>query len=185
MRKIAIILGLAVATFSCSKTSSPNTVSADGEKKPAASIPGSRKQLPEFDLANISGGKFTTADLHGKVAVIDFWATWCENCIPEIPDYNALREKYQGKGFEMIGMTMESGSADEIRPKVAEFKMNYPVIVGDDKVQEAFGGVIGYPTTFLVGRDGTIYKKYLGSPPGKKEHLEKDIEALLAQGSVD
>src|SRR6185295_6360340 len=138
-------------------------------------------QLPEFDLANIAGGNLKSSDLKGKVTVVDFWATWCENCIPEIPEYNAMREKYKSQGFEVIGMTMESGSIDEIRPKVAEFKMYYPVVLGDDKTLEGFGGVIGYPTTFLIGRDGTIFKKYLGVPPGKKEHLEKDIESLLAE----
>jgi len=181
MKKLAIILALAVATSACNRTSDPNTASADEEKKPLASTSASRKPLPSFELANIAGGSFKSSDLRGKVTVVDFWATWCENCIPEIPDYNALREKYKGQGFEVIGMTMESGTLAEIKPKVAEFKMDYPVIVGDDKVLEGFGGVIGYPTTFLVGRDGTIYKKYLGSPPGKKEHLEKDIESLLAE----
>jgi thiol-disulfide isomerase/thioredoxin len=181
MRKLAIILVLAVATTACSQPSGPVTASADGSGKLVPTAGGSRKALPAFELANIAGGSFKSADLRGKVTVIDFWATWCENCIPEIPEYNALREKYKDQGFEVIGMTMDSGTIAEIKPKVAEFKMNYPIIVGDDNIGASFGGVIGYPTTFLVGKDGTIYKKYLGSPPGKKEHLAKDIETLLGE----
>src|SRR6185295_4192572 len=147
MRKVALILGFAVLLAGCSEPSGPVSVSAEGNKPVTAN--GKRKQLPEFDLANIAGGNLKSSDLKGKVTVVDFWATWCENCIPEIPEYNAMREKYKSQGFEVIGMTMESGSIDEIRPKVAEFKMYYPVVLGDDKTLEGFGGVIGYPTTFL------------------------------------
>ena len=181
MRKVVLILILAVAMAACSQPSGPITASADGSGKLLATAGGTRKALPTFELANIAGGSFKSTDLRGKVTLVDFWATWCENCIPEIPEYNALREKYKDQGFEVIGMTMESGSIAEIKPKVAEFKMNYPIILGDDKIQESFGGVIGYPTTFLIGRDGTIYKKYLGSPPGKKEKIAKDIETLLGE----
>jgi hypothetical protein len=52
-------------------------------------------------------------------------------------------------------------------------------VLGDDKVVEGFGGIIGYPTTFLISKDGTIYKKYIGSPPNKTEDMEKEIDALL------
>ena len=67
-----------------------------------------------------------------------------------------------------------------MKPKVEELKMKYPVVVGNDKVVEGFGGLIGFPTTFLVGKDGKIYKKYLGMTANKKEMIEKDIAALLA-----
>ena len=124
-----------------------------------------------------------TADLRGKVTVVDFWATWCTSCIPLIPDFNALQQEYAGKNVQIVGLTMESGSLEEIKPKVAEFKIQYPVVVGDDKVVEGFGGLLGYPTTFLISKDGTIYKKYLGPPPGGKAQLEKDIDTLVAQAA--
>ena len=179
MKNIALILIAGLALSSCSGQQASNaTASAE---KPSATD--GRRTAPEFDLTRVAGGSLKTADLRGKVTVVDFWATWCTSCIPEIPDYNALQEKYAGKDVQIVGITMESGSLDEIKPKVAEFKMNYPVVVGDDKVVEGFGGLVGYPTTFLIDKDGTIYKKYLGSPPGKKERLIKDIDSLLAQDS--
>jgi peroxiredoxin len=179
MKTFAFLLCLGILSSGCGQSPEANTAAAVVGEKPLNTS--GKKKLPNFDLANIQGGTLKTTDLKGKVAVIDFWATWCENCIPEIPEYNDLREKYSDRGFEIVGITMDSGSAQDIKPKAEEFKMHYPVVVGDDNVLEGFGGVIGYPTTFLISRDGTVIKKYLGSPPGKKAQLQKDIVSLLAE----
>ena len=175
MKKFALILAAAIALYGCN---SQNPSSASAAKDQSVSTEG-KKPVPQFDLAKVSGGSLKAADLKGKVTVLDFWATWCESCIPEIPGYNAIQAKY-GDKIEMLGVTMDSGSADDIKAKAQEFKVNYPLLVGDDKVVEGFGGLIGYPTTFVISKDGNIYKKYLGAPPGKQERILKDIETLLA-----
>ncbi len=173
MRKTVFALTLAFALAACSGTTSSN--SGATAAKPAV---GGGKPIPEFDLVKLDGGSLKSSDLKGKITVIDFWATWCESCIPEIPGYNELRKKYSGKGADILGFTMDSGSPDEIKPKAAEFKIEYPLILGDDKVAEKFG-IPGYPTTFVIAPDGTIYKRYVGALPGKHEKLEKDIDTLL------
>jgi thiol-disulfide isomerase/thioredoxin len=178
MKNIALTLIVALSLFGCSGQQAAN---APNGKPATPSASDGKKTAPDFELTKVAGGSLKSAELRGKVTVVDFWATWCTECIPEIPVYNGLQEKYAGKDVQIVGITMESGSLDEIKPKVAEFKVNYPVLVGDDKVVEGFGGLIGYPTTFLISKDGTIYKRYLGAPPGKKEALEKDIDNLLAQ----
>jgi thiol-disulfide isomerase/thioredoxin len=143
---------------------------------------GQKSMAPMFELENIAGGKLKSDDLKGKVTVVDFWATWCEPCISEIPNYNALREKYSGKGVEILGITVESGPSKDIKPKVEELKMKYPVVVGNDEVIDGFGGLIGFPTTFIVDKDWKVYKKYLGMTRNKKEQIEKDLQALIAEG---
>ncbi|PYS49928.1 MAG: hypothetical protein DMG13_22300 [Acidobacteria bacterium] len=135
---------------------------------------------PDFDLENVAGGKTKAADLKGKVSVIDFWATWCEPCIREIPNFNKLHEAYPGEEVEVIAITVESPHG-EIASKVKEFGMKYPVLVGNDEVVKGFGGLIGFPTTFLVTKDWKVYKKYLGALPNKQETIKKDIEKLLAE----
>jgi thiol-disulfide isomerase/thioredoxin len=136
---------------------------------------------PEFDLVNVAGGRTESADIKGKVAVIDFWATWCAPCIVEIPNFNDLHAEHKSNAVQMLAITVESGTLDKIKPKVAQFEMKYPVLVGDDKVVEGFGGQRGFPTTYVVTKDWKIYKRYLGVRANKKELIEKDIEKLLTQ----
>ena len=80
----------------------------------------------------------------------------------------------------MLAITVESGSLDDIKPKVAEFKMKYPVLVGNDAVVEGFGGLLGFPTTFIVDKNWRIYKRYMGMTANKKDQIAKDIDKLLA-----
>jgi thiol-disulfide isomerase/thioredoxin len=176
MRKLALILVLPLVVFGCNKPVSSTNAASD---KPSAND--SRKPLPDFEVPRLEGGTLKSVDLKGKVTVLDFWATWCEPCKNEIPDYNALQQKYAGKDFQIIGMTVESGSADEIKSEIKKqgLDLKYPLLVGDDKVVDAFGGLIGFPTTFLITKDGKIQRKFLGEIPGKQQQLTKAIDALL------
>lgn len=174
MKKTALAVMLALAMSGCvSKSLDTGTSASTVAEEP-------KKPAPDFELDNVAGGQMKSADLKGKVAVIDFWATWCAPCIQEIPNFNRLHEAHDGKGVQMLAITIESGTLDEIKPKVAEFGMKYPVLVGNDAVVEGFGGLLGFPTTYVVTRDWKIHKRYLGMTPNKKELIEKDIETLLA-----
>lgn len=136
---------------------------------------------PAFDLESIDGTRFTSKALEGKVVLVDFWATWCGPCIAEIPQWNELYARYQGKGLVVVGMTIRSGWASDIKPDAVKLKMAYPVVVGNDDVEKGFGGIWGFPTTFLVNRKGQIYKKYTGTYPQKQAQIEADIQKLLAE----
>ena len=147
---------------------------------PAASAQALRP-MPGFDLESIEGARFTSKALEGKVVLVDFWATWCQPCIEEIPQWNELYTRYQGKGFVVLGMTIRSGWASDIKPDAQKLKIAYPVVVGNDEVEKGFGGIWGFPTTFLVNRKGQIYKKYTGTYPQKQAQIEPDIQKLLAE----
>src|SRR5262245_10509310 len=133
--KTALILVIALILNGC--TGSQQT----GKAGPAPQ----KSNAPDFELENVAGGTLKSADLKGKVTAVDFWATWCEPCLEEIPNYNAIRQSYSDKGVEILGVTVESGPLKDIKPKVEQFKMNYPVVVGNDKVVDGFGGLIGFP----------------------------------------
>ena len=164
MKKAALSIVLIFGLFGCSNASVPNVA-----KGPA----------PDFELENIAGGKTKAAELKGKVLVLDFWATWCEPCIMEIPKFNKMADEFKGKNVQVVGITVESPHAD-IKPKVEETGMKYTVLVGNDSVVDGFGGLIGFPTTFVVTQDWKIYKKYMGALPDKDARIKKDIEKLLA-----
>ena len=137
--------------------------------------------VPAFDLESIDGSRVTSKALEGKVVLADFWATWCAPCIAEIPDWNKLYARYREKGLVVLGVTIRSGWASDIKPDAEKLKMAYPVVVGNDDVEEGFGGIWGFPTTFLVNRKGQIYKKYTGTYPQKQTQIEADIQTLLAE----
>ena len=172
MKTAAIALVMTLALFGCAGASTNDT-------KPATA----RGPAPDFELENIAGGKIKSADLKGKISIIDFWATWCEPCWSEVPKFNKMLTEYQGKNVEIVGITVESPYTD-IKPKSDELGIKYTVLVGNDKIQDAFGGMIGYPTTFIVTKDLKIYKKYMGALPDKDARIKKDIEKLLAEESA-
>jgi len=142
------------------------------------------QKAPEFELENVLGGKVKSSDLKGKVLVLDFWATWCVPCLSEIPNYNQLAAQYKNKGVEFVGVTFDSGSMAKVKAAIADLKVQYPITMATDEVDNALGGHLGYPTTFLIGKDWQVYRKISGVLPGKKDVLEKDIKALLEKSDA-
>ena len=130
MKKTAIALAVALALLGCTsrQRGSTSDTKAVQPKGPA----------PDFELENVAGGKTKAADLKGKVSIIDFWATWCEPCIAEIPKFNQLHDQYPN--IQVIGITVMSPH-DDIKPKVQEVGMKYTVLVGNDDVADGFGGL--------------------------------------------
>ena len=175
-KALALLIVLGLAGCNLNQQTGANATGAAGTN-------GQKSMAPEFELERVSGGTLKSDDLKGKITVVDFWATWCEPCIEEIPNYNKLHASYVDKGVEFLGITVESGKLSEIKPKVEDFQMKYPVVVGNDKVVEGFGGLIGFPTTFIVDKDWRVYKKYLGMTRNKRDMIEKDIQKLIAEGS--
>jgi thiol-disulfide isomerase/thioredoxin len=164
MKRTSLAFLMALALFACAS------------KKEALAPP---KGAPEFDLENIQGGKTKSLDFKGKVAIVDFWATWCDPCKAEVPHFNKLNEEFQGKDVQVVGIAIESPH-DDIKPTIKQTGIKYMVLVGNDAVVDGFGGVIGYPTTYIVTKDWKIYKKYLGALPDKEDRIRKDIQKLLA-----
>jgi thiol-disulfide isomerase/thioredoxin len=138
---------------------------------------GDHPEAPPISLTDIEGKRLDLADYKGKVVVLDFWATWCEPCRIEIPGLIEMQNKYAKQGFSVIGISMD----DEPSPVVEfykEFKMNYPVAVGNQRIGGLYGGIFGLPETFLIGRDGRIYAKHLGATDVAV--IEDEVQQLLA-----
>jgi len=138
---------------------------------------GEHPEAPAISLTDIEGKRLDLSDYKGKVVVLDFWATWCAPCREEIPGFVEMQEKYASQGFSVIGVSMD----DEPGPVVEfykEFKMNYPVAVGNPRIGELYGGILGLPTTFLIGRDGRIYAKHTGGV--NPALIEEEVQQLLA-----
>ena len=119
-------------------------------------------RAPSFNLKDLDGRIISSADLIGKVGVINFWATWCPPCRQEIPDFVAAYNAHKNEGLVIIGLSVDELSPAELRPFVRKNGMTYPVALATQAVIRAFdpGGFI--PTTFIIDKKGRIRHKQVG-----------------------
>jgi peroxiredoxin len=131
---------------------------------------------PELSVTDLNGDALRTASYKGKVVLVNFWAAWCTPCAEEVPQFVALQKKYQGQGLQVIGISVED-DASALRDFYRKYQMNYPVVPSDLKIADAFGGVLGLPTTFVIGRDNKIHGKHNGAT--NFAAIEQEVVALL------
>ena len=139
---------------------------------------GSHSVAPDFSLTDLNGQPLNLASYRGKVVLLDFWATWCTPCRAEIPHFIEFQNNYSGQGFQVIGISMDD-DLKPVQPFYKEFKMNYPVALGSDKLAQSYGGILGLPVTFLIDRDGRIAAKYVGAVDINT--IDQAVKALLAK----
>ena len=134
--------------------------------------------VPQFSLPQLDGRTLGAGELKDNIVVLDFWATWCENCVIEIPEFNKLEKEYSSRGVKVIGLAVQSGWASDIQKFVKEYNMRYTVLVGNDDTVSDFG-VISFPNTYVIGPGWKLYKKYSGVSETKAADIRRDIETLL------
>jgi len=139
---------------------------------------GNHPVAPDFTLTDLNGARLALSDYKGKVVLLDFWASWCGPCRIEIPWFVQMQEKYREQGFAVIGVAMQD-SPEAVKQFYQNFRLNYPVAMGDDKLAASYGGIFGLPTSFVIGRDGRIYAQHSGTTAS--EVFQKEIEQLLAE----
>src|SRR5215472_7470776 len=151
-----------------------------------ATAKGPLPTAPDITFKDLDGKDVTLASLKGKVVVLNFWATWCEPCQVEIPWMIELQQKNADKGFTILGAAMDDEGKSVVEPyaQKTEFdvdgqkmKMNYPIVLGNDDLASKFGGLIGFPTTVVITRDGKIAKRFIGL--ANRDQLERQVRALL------
>jgi peroxiredoxin len=113
-----------------------------------------RRMSPEFTLTDLTGAKWSLQDLRGKVVLVNFWATWCPPCRREMPDMDALYQRFGPRGLVVLAISDEDSS--KVAPFISEHKYTYPILLDPGrKVHQVFG-VEGIPKSFLYGRDGKL-----------------------------
>jgi DsbE subfamily thiol:disulfide oxidoreductase len=132
---------------------------------------------PAWQLKDLEGKPVSSADFKGKVLVLNFWATWCPPCRAEIPDFIALQKEYGSHGLTFVGVALDDEGVSVVKPFAKEAGINYPLVIGDEKVVRAYENVEMYPTTYLIDRNGNIVSRHIGSVT--KAEMEQEIKPLL------
>ncbi len=146
-----------------------------------------RRPAPSFSLVDARGETITLAALHGKVVLLDFWATWCGGCKLEIPWYMEFDQRYRQQGLAVVGVAMDEEGWNAVRPFLAKetdpdtgghTAMQYPVVLGSETMGKQFG-LTSMPLTLLIDRDGRIALSHSGVV--NKGDFEASIRQLLME----
>lgn len=135
-------------------------------------------EMPPFSLKNVLSGKMTdSSEYKDKAVLLAFFATWCPPCRQEAPSLVKLQEEYADQGFSVVAISMDQGKIKDVEKFVEEFAVNYPILMGDYDVIQAYGGIYTIPTSFLVDKKGNVVKMYQGAV--SHSELVKDLSSVL------
>src|SRR5512139_614306 len=132
---------------------------------------------PPFSLKDINGNVYSSDRFAGKPTVINFFATWCEPCREEIPGFVEVYNRHKGKGFELIGISLDKDSRENLPGFIQQNQIGYKILFGDLTTTRAYGGVSSIPTTFFVGKDGRIQNVHVGYID--KDTFDREVRKLL------
>lgn len=131
---------------------------------------------PDFERPDLAGNQIHLAAFRGKVVLLNFWASWCAPCLKEMPRFSAWQRDYGVEGLQILGVSMDDDAAP-VRRLLAKHPLAYPILMGDAKLGEAFGGVLGLPCSYLIDTEGRIVARFRGESDLKQ--IEVQIKALL------
>jgi cytochrome c biogenesis protein CcmG, thiol:disulfide interchange protein DsbE len=133
---------------------------------------------PDFSRADLSGQTVRLYDSRGKVVLLNFWASWCGPCREEMPRFSQWQLSYGAKALQVIGVSMDDEAASA-KAFLRQHPVSYPIIMGDAKLGQSFGGILGLPTTYLIDAGGRVVARYRGESNLAK--LEAQMRSLLSR----
>ena len=181
MKKLAIVLSLAVLLAACKEREQTVDAAKPRKTKAAATTTGTDvgSRMPDYSASWLDGSKFEMASTRDKVVLLNVWATWCGPCRYEIPELQAIHQKYSAKGFEVVGVSVDESGVEAVKQFVAEQKMTYPVVLDPAGTITSIFEISVLPTSVLVDREGRIVWKRPGLITPNDQELAAAIEKAL------
>ena len=158
---------------------------ANATPTPTAELPG---EVLGAEMKTLDGKSFKLADYAGKVVVMNLWATWCGPCRAEIPEFIVINDEYKDRGVEFVGVTYEDdrgNTPEAVKDFAREYKINYRIAWADQDTYSALlSPTYGIPQTYVLGRDGRVFKKFRGYNPQVGQWLRAALDEALADKKV-
>ena len=135
---------------------------------------------PEFKGVTTDSRTISLDSLRGKVVLLNFWATWCLECRPEMPMFERLHRQFTKQGLSVVGINAREGT-EAIHAYAKELRLTFPLVLDPKGEINAAYGVIGLPATFLIGRNGRAVARTVGPRDWESVPAKAIIQALLSE----
>lgn len=173
---LGMSMGLGITACGGSSADTPGATSAsEGEQHPLVG-----NAAPAFSRPAVTNatGTVSSDELHGKVTIVDFWATWCEPCKKSFPKLQELNVKYKASGLQIVGVS-EDDDTDGIATFAKSLGAKFPLVWDQEKSIAAKWQPKSMPTTFILDRNGVVRFVHLGYHDGEEATIEQEIKGLL------
>ncbi len=160
-------------TAGCGQDSAGSGV-AEAAESDATAAP---QPAPDFSLESLDGKQVKLSDYEGQVVLLNFWATWCGPCKIEMPWFLEFQRKYKDKGFTVLAVSLDEEGWEVVKPYAEKLQPNFPILLGDEEMEDRFGGIVALPTTLIINKKGEIVVRHTGLV--SKSDYESEIEGLL------
>ena len=161
-----LLLSVFVGTIGYMLLFSQDTLINLSQKEKVRKVLQDINKAPDFTLQDLNDSSYTLSKMDGKVVLINFWATWCGPCRMEIPEFNELHKSYHEKGLEILGISV-SDNKKQLKNFAKSFAVDYPLLYGSardmNNIMKDYGGVYAVPSSFLIGKEGSIIWSYPGA----------------------
>ena len=137
-----------------------------------------RKPAPAFVLTDAAGKKVKLSDYHGKVMLLDFWATWCHGCKQEIPWFSEFQRKYGSQGLAVVGVSLDDGGWPVVKPFIKTARVPYRMLLGDDPTAKKYS-IESMPDIYIIDRNGRIAAAYLGLVD--RDNVGANVQTVLKE----
>lgn len=166
MKQILIVLFITFFTFTafgCQKQETDNNIPVDENIN--VNVVSDGKKAADFDLKTLDGKSVKLSDYKGKIVIIDFWATWCPPCRKGVPDLISIQNEFK-ENVVVIGISLDQqNTIKDLNPFIKSYGINYPVVLGTQKVVADYGNIQAIPTSFVVDQKGNIVDTHVGLAP--------------------
>jgi cytochrome c biogenesis protein CcmG/thiol:disulfide interchange protein DsbE len=173
-----LVIGLIlVVGISYGFLSSPDGIEKETTDKPVQQKEQEYPVAPDFALEDLDGNIVKLSDYHGKVVILDFWATWCGPCRRGIPEFIELQSEYGEDKLVILGISVDQGDLSVVPKFAKQYGINYPILYANIDVQRKYGPIRSIPTAFVIDKEGKARDMAVGLRP--KSYFKRVVDSLL------